>query len=321
MPKHTTVQTVLGTIPTSKLGPTLTHEHVLVSPCGMELDSTATLDYEGELMRVVEQLLDLQRHGVTSIIDPLPLDLGRNVDFQADCAQRSGVNIIAATGLYIDHGHFAGYPTYFKLRSLQELTTIYVKELTLGVGPRKVKPGVIKCATGSGEISPNEKKALQAAARASLETGVPIVTHTSDGSLGPEQLDIFEAEGLALNRVIVGHCSDNPNPAYHQRILDRGAFLGFDRVGMEGMVNDDVKLGVVVALVAMGYEKQLVFSHDAVGCMRGMPPRPVAPDPKNKRSYTYIHREFIPRLKQAGLGERTINAVLVENPRRLFEGG
>jgi len=140
--------------------------------------------------------------------------------------------------------------------------------------------------------------------------------------LGPEQCDIFESEGVPLKRVIIGHCSDSADLAYHRRIVERGAFIGFDRIGLERWMRDEIKVGAVAALVAQGFTDQVVLSHDNVGCMHGWPNRPEMDDPdvKNKRSFTYILREFIPALKAGGISEETIQTILVDNPRRFFEG-
>lgn len=316
MAANTTAQTVLGPVPTEKLGVLLSHEHLLASPSGFESDPNLVFDYEGQMVRAVQQMKELKGVGVSTIIDPIPMDLGRRVDFMADVAAASGMNIICATGLYYENGALPGFPIYYKIKRVEEITELYVKEIVEGIGPRKIKAGVIKCATGANQITKHETKALTAAARAAKATGVPITTHTENGTMGPEQLDIFESEGLPPYRVTIGHCSDSPNIAYLIKILKRGAYVGLDRVGIEMWTDDETKLGVVAALVALGYEKQLVLSHDNVGCMHGFRPRPQEP----KRRFTYLHQEFIPRMRAAGISEKALHTMLVENPRRYFEG-
>jgi len=316
MAKNTTIQTVLGPISTGDLGGCLSHEHLIASPTGFETDSTLEFDYEGEMMKAVAQMNDLRAAGIASIIDPIPIELGRNVDFMADVSERSGVNVIAATGLYYETGYLAGFPTYYKAKRVEELTEIFTKEITGGIGPRKIKAGIIKCATSANQIGQSETKALTAAAQTALATGVNITTHTEQGTMGPEQMDIFEGVGLDPKRVTIGHCSDSADIGYLVRILKRGAYIGFDRVGIEHSIDDETKAGVVTALVAMGYEKQIVLSHDNVSCMHGFRSRP--PDPK--RSFTYLLEQFVPQLKEAGVSEGAIQTMLVDNPRRFFEG-
>ena len=312
------VMTVLGPISSADLGPTLTHEHLMASATGADYDSTLHFDYEGQLIKITDDMKRLKDAGVSSIIDPIPMELGRKVDFMQDVSRASGVNVVCATGLYTDQGPFRGFPQYFASKSIDELEEIFVTEITEGVGPRKVKPGVIKCATGPHNVSENEEKALRASARAAKKTGVPITTHTTDGTMGPRQLDIFEDEGLDLRRVTVGHCSDSADLGYHVSMLRRGAYIGFDRLGLENFVDDETKIGVIGALVAMGFSSQIVFSHDNVGCMHGMRTRPMNPE---KRRFTYLLESFVPELRRSGVSQDDIDRILIENPRRYFEGG
>ena len=39
-----------------------------------------------------------------------------------------------------------------------------------------------------------------------------------------------------------------------------------------------------------------------------------------QRRYTYLFEEFLPRLRALGVGEGTIETLLVANPRRYFAG-
>lgn len=316
MPK-TTVQTVLGPIPTTNLGATLSHEHILCAPSGHESDSTLTFDYEGELLKIIAKMKEVRAVGISTIVDPIPMDLGRKVELMADVATGSGMQIICATGLYFETGWLAAYPTYYRLKRVDELTQIFVKEITEGIGPRRIRPGVIKCATSENMITENERKALIAAARASRETGTPITTHTQGGTMGPEQLDIFEAEGVSPQNVTIGHCSDSANLSYLLKIVRRGAYIGFDRIGLEMFSDDEAKAGAIAALVALGYEKQMVLSHDHVGCAHGFR---LQRHDEPKRRFTYIHQELLPRLRAAGISDKAIHTMLVENPRRYFEG-
>ena len=101
-------------------------------------------------------------------------------------------------------------------------------------------------------------------------------------------------------------------------MLRRGAYIGFDRLGLENFVDDETKVGVIAALVAMGFSSQIVFSHDNVGCLHGLKTRPTNPE---KRRYTYLLESFVPELRRSGVSQDDIDRILIENPRRYFEGG
>ena len=48
----------------------------------------------------VDRLAELYDLGVRTLMDPCPIDLGRDVDFMAEVAQRARVRIVCATGRY-----------------------------------------------------------------------------------------------------------------------------------------------------------------------------------------------------------------------------
>ncbi len=317
------VQTVLGPIDVDKLGFTLMHEHLKVGFSGWQVDSTLAFERKAELERAVARLKELKRLGVRTFVDPCPMELAREPDFMAEVSKRSGVNIVCSTGLYIDHGlDLAGFPAYFRIMSIDQIQRVYTAELAKGVGPKKVRPGIIKCATGPHSISPNEEKALRAAARTAMALDVRITTHTTMGTMGPEQAGIFLSEGMKPHHFIIGHCDWNHDPAYHRSIMDRGCYIGFDGVGIDVLCPDETRVKNLVSHVKAGYAKQIVLSHDNIGCWHFTPqdvPKQYAMAAP-KRRYTYLVQEFIPKLKEEGLSDADIRTMTVENPRRFFAG-
>ena len=247
-----TINTVTGTVTTDKLGTTLMHEHLLVGWAGWELDCKAPrFDRKTALRQAVQRLKQLKDLGLSTFLDPCPNDIGRDVVFMAETADASGVNIICTTGLYKED---LGNTVYMKQRSADEIAEIYTAELTEGIGETGIKAALIKCATGKDHITEYEQKCLRAAARASKRTGAPITTHTDDGTMGREQLDIFESEGVDLAKVIIGHSCGSADLRYHTDMLDRGCFLGFDRFGLEFLQPDRLRLASLIGLLGVGFE-------------------------------------------------------------------
>lgn len=317
------VQTVTGTCAPSALGLTLMHEHLIIGWPGWDADTAAPLFDRREAKRLcVDRMLELKALGVSTLVDPCPIDLGRDVEFAAEVAQASGVHVVCATGLYKEE---SGAAPYFKFRSsftdaVPEMTEIFVREVTEGIGSTGIKAGVIKVATGPHQVTPYERNVIVAAARAHKATGAPITTHTDDGTMGREQLAILTEEGVDPRRVVVGHSCGSADLRYHTDLLDRGAYLGFDRFGLELLHPDRLRLAALIGLLGIGFERQIVLSHDTVWCWRGRPlPIPaeqLAPqwDPR------HVLQHIVPALRQAGVVQEKIDAMLVENPRRYFEG-
>ena len=79
----------------------------------------------------------------------------------------------------------------------------------------------------------------------------------------------------------------------------------------------------IVELVSKGYINRIFLSHDWATYLAFWDSwdKTVAQDYLNLDiDFTYISREVIPMLKAAGLTEDDIHTIMVENPRRFFEG-
>ncbi len=317
------VNTVLGRCTSEELGVSLMHEHLLIGWPGWEADAAAPPFPRREMLKMcIDRMHELKALGLRTFLDPCPIDLGRDVELMAEVAQATGVHIICATGLYKED---QGAPSYFKFRAqfgdvVTEMSEAFIKELTEGIGSTGIKPGILKVATQAHRISPYEEMVLRAAARASKATNTPITTHTDEGTMGREQLDILAAEGVDLKRVIVGHSCGSADLRYHVDMLDRGCYLGFDRFGLDILQPDRLRKAALMGLLGIGFHQQIVLSHDSVWCWRGRPlplPEVVAPNWKP----THIFTNILPALREAGVEETKINAMLIDNPRRFFSGG
>ena len=126
------IQTTTGTAKPEQLGRTLVHEHVLVGYPGWELDALAPRFKRAEVMaRAVDQMHELQSHGVGTFVDPCPMDLGRDPVFLAELSQKSGMRIICTTGAYFEA---EGVTYTFRHLPVEEFTEIYIKEIEQGSG-------------------------------------------------------------------------------------------------------------------------------------------------------------------------------------------
>lgn len=314
----TQVSTVLGPVAADRLGRTLMHEHVLVGFTGALYDSCRPeMDRKAVLEACTAQWLEIRALGFSTVVDTTTADLLRDAELLAEVSRGSGVNIVCATGLY------SRLPVpYFQHYGADQITELFIKEITDGIGTTGIRPGIIKCATGHGQITAYEEKVLRAAARAHKATGLPITTHTEEGTMGPEQVAIFESEGADLGRVVIGHSNDNTDLRYQSAILDRGATVGFDRFGYEMHTADRFQVATLVGVLAMGYATQIVLSHDKncayVG--RAMSPPPPHSERLANWNYTHLTREILPRLLASGVTQQQIDTMTIENPRRILAG-
>jgi phosphotriesterase-related protein len=316
------IHTVTGPVEADGLGTTLMHEHLAVGYPGWQLAGGVDRAVRREhAARCIERMQELKGHGLRTLVDPCPIDLGRDVELMAEVASASGVHIVCATGLYKEE---EGAAAYFKFRrhwgdAMGEMTELFVRELSEGIDATGIRAGVIKVATGPGRITPYEETVLRAAAHAHRATGAPITTHTDQGTMGVEQLDILASEGVDPRAVVVGHSCGASDVHYHLTMLDRGATLGFDRFGLEILHPDRERLAVLIGLLGVGFERQLVLSHDTVWCWLGRAPT-LPPVLAERWKPTYVFETIVPQLRAAGVSAEKIHTMLVENPRRYFSG-
>jgi len=317
------VNTVLGTINPSELGVALMHEHLMIGWPGWDSDAAAPAFNRKDTVKLcVDRMEELKGLGMRTLLDPCPIDLGRDVELMAEVAQSARVNLVCATGLYKED---SGATQYFRFRAqfgadvINEMTETFVRELNEGIGGTGIKAGVIKVATGVHNVTAYEEQVMRAAARAHKATGAPITTHTDEGTLGREQLDIFASEGVDLKHVIVGHSCGSADLKYHVDMLDRGAYLGFDRFGLEILQPDRLRKAALIGLLGIGFHNQIVLSHDTVWCWRGRP-LPIPEEALPLWKPTHVFTNIIPGLREAGVSDEKIDAMLTHNPRRYFEG-
>jgi phosphotriesterase-related protein len=310
-----------GELSATALGVTLFHEHLVVGRYKMPPEWFSK-DRALALERATRQLEQLRDVGVDTLIDPSPVDLGRDVMLIAEAAKRSGIQVICATGLYTEE---SGFPTGFLTMSADDLAEHFLRELTEGADASGVRPGVIKCATGASRITSAEERALRAAARASKRSGTPIITHTSAGTMGPEQADLFLDEGLDPAAAVIGHCDGSADLEYHRRVLAKGCFLGIDQVGNDGSTTDAQRFEILVSLISEGFAAQIMLSQDRAAWIvprsSNLEAAPMSQEQREKyrSGFTYLHRHFLPKLQDRGVSAEQIDMMLHQNPRRLFE--
>jgi phosphotriesterase-related protein len=322
-----TVHTVTGPVTAADLGKTLVHEHLLIGYPGWFMDALAPRFVRAEaLARGVDTLQALRDLGVATLVDPCPMDLGRDVEFMAEVSQRSGVRIVCATGAYKED---EGLTYTFRALPLEEIAAIYVRELTEGIGGTGIRAGLVKVATSAPVPTAYEQKLLEAGGIAAAEVGCPVLTHTDDARGGLEQIAVLTGKGVPAHRILVGHSDGRADHAYHASLADAHAYVGFDRFGLETLLPDALRIDSVCRMIDAGYVESVCLSHDAI-CAAWLG-RPVfggrfvtTPEKLARRlphwEPTHLFRRILPALRARGVGEDVIETLLVDNPLRYFEG-
>ena len=314
-----TVNSVLGPLDTSDLGFTLSHEHILETSAGIQQIYPEFVDRDGAIAEAVVRLREVYEAGVRTLVDVTTIDLGRDIRLLEQVSRESGVNIICATGTWLD------IPRAFWEADPDDVAALYVREIEEGIEGTGIKAGIIKVANDRGGVTPEAEIILRAAARAQERTGVPISTHTwAAERIGYAQLDIFEDEGVDLSRVYIGHSNDSTDMDYLTGLVGRGAWLGLDRTP-GGFVPEtpgwEVRTRTIKQLIDAGVSDRIMLSHDwsiDSGIIGKESTRLYHEN--NPDGFLFISRHVLPRLTEMGVSDETIRAMMVDNPRRFFEG-
>ncbi len=323
------VNTVTGPISTDEMGITLVHEHIVFGYPGWEGDqSMAPFDRQAIVKTAVDTFEELKKFNLRTYVDATPNDGGRCPEIYQEVAEKTGINIICSTGYYYEG---EGMSAYWKLRSVigdvcQEICELFVKEITVGIRDTGIKAGVIKIGSSNGEITDYEKNVFRAAALAQKETGVPIITHTQEGSMGPEQVSLLVEAGADPQKIQVGHMSDNLNLDYQREVCEQGVYVSWDRMGLQGLFGcpmDVERYPVMAELIKQGYGNRLMISHDSCMHVLGRPldiPEDFQPLLADWHP-SHLFQKIIPNLKKLEVTDEQITTIIEDNPKRLFTGG
>jgi len=341
-----TVNTVLGPIPVSELGVTLTHEHLLndlsealhggtrpfssqiaeipVSPASawmLREDPYASRDNcsmsLADLPIVAEELGLFAAVGGRTLVDNTT-GKGRRPAALVELSRRTGLNLVMGGGWCLSHGQEHTLTSADVDRMASEL----IAEVRDGVevpGQEPVKVGAIGEIGVGLDFTAAERVTLEAAAIAQHETGIPMLIHLPGWQRrAHEALDVVEKLGVDLGSVVLCHMDPSgKDTAYQRDVAARGSWLEFDMIGMpfnfpgEGQspsVEDTV--AAVTGLLADGHGDRLLLSHDTF--LKGMWTR------NGGNGYAYVPTAFLPRLVAEGVDQSIVDSLLTDNPAALF---
>jgi phosphotriesterase-related protein len=315
--KMTKINSVLGPLDTAKLGVTLCHEHLQDS-------STALIMNYPELMEkaykkhIIDGLKKAKAGGIDTVVDASTMDLGRDVNLLAEASRASGVNVITISGWALEK------PRFFPGITVKRCAQAFIKDIKVGIAGTDIKAGVLKGASDRAGVLPGEAIVLRALAWAHLETGVPIMLHSScAGEIARQQIAILKEEGVNMGRVKIDHTNDTTDLKYLTWILDQGCFLGLDRYP-GSRITPKERTNCLKALLDMGYQDRLCVSHDwSLARFRSRKSPAGSPEKRKKINpygFLFIRDVVFPQLREMGVSEKVISTLLVNGPRKFFEG-
>ncbi len=298
------VMTVNGPIAAQEMGLTLPHEHILVDFVGAEHAGTHRYD-TSDVVATMRPYLDMARKaGVRTFVECTPMFLGRDVRILRTLADLTGLQIITNTGQYKEP--FLPKQT-FQLDA-QSLAEQWIGEWEDGIED-DVRPGFIKTAVDPVPLPPVQEKIVRAAALTSRETGLVIATHSGKADQAFEILDILQETGVSPERWIFVHAQGEADCRKLREVAEHGAWIELDGID-ENTTEQHIR--ALLGLLDAGHRDRILLSQDAgwyhVGEESG----------GQKRSYTRLISDFLPRIRQEGVDEDTIRLITVANPQAAF---
>lgn len=309
------VRTVLGDVRSTDLGVVYAHEHlVLDSPLIAAAFPHILLD---DVEIAVKEVTLCKTAGVQTMVDAMPCSAGRNAIRLAEISRRTGVDVIAATGLH--HVRYYGLEHWTNQISAAELAQFFIDDVTIGIdrfdytGPiiRRTdhKAGIIKIATGGETLNKRDELLLEAASIAHSATGAPILTHCEHGQGGVRQIEALTELGVPADAILLSHIDKVVDIGYLQTLADMGAWLLLDQaVRQHTMESPDTAL-LIATLAESDRLKQIILGTDGAR-------RDLWTSYGGKPGLDWLARIFPEKLREQGLDHEQVDQIYIHNPAR-----
>lgn len=302
-----TVTSVTGPLTPGELGITHSHEHILWDY--FDLINSYDVIFDDENV-AAQELRWFKEAGGGTLVDCTTTGITPRPDALRRISESTGVNIVLGCGWYRERV----WGPEVASKTSRQLADVLIRHLTTGFDDTDVVAGFIgEIGTERGVISPAEERVFRAAGLASIATGSAIITHTTHfGELALEQIDLLEEVGVAPDRIVISHLGDREDTDHLLRIADRGVYLSIDNVGYEndGYPNDSVRLRSLGALIENGHADRIVLGTDIAqrSALRSY----------GGRGYDWLIRDFVPKMRAAGISEEHILGATTHNIARVL---
>ncbi len=313
--RRAVVRTVLGDVDASTLGVTYAHEHLAIDSALVRAAYPHILLDDPAI--AIEEVRACQAAGVRTMVDAMPAASGRDVLRLVEISRATGLNVVAVTGLH--HERYYG-PAHWTARiDVEELARLFIDDVVVGIdafddtGPvvRRTghRAGLIKVATGGGELEPRDRHVFEAAAAAHTETGAPILTHCEHGRGALEQVAALTGLGVPASAILVSHTDKLADHAYHADIAGTGAWLVFDQAVRQHEAPLPGTAVAIERLATAGFLDHVLLATDGAR-------RDLWSAYGGRPGLAWLATAFPAILIERGLSAQQVDRILVANPAR-----
>ncbi|WP_342363433.1 hypothetical protein [Terrarubrum flagellatum] len=234
-----------------------------------------------------------------------------------EIARASGAHIVMGCGHYVheyqDHANAD--------RSSDDFAAEIIAQITEGAWGTSIRAGIIGEIGCQSPWTDQEKRVMRGALIAQAETGAALNVHPGRHADQPQEVvDFVRTSGAPIDRLILSHIDRTIFDAGRLlRLADTGCVIEFDLFGWESgyfpapdveLPNDDMRLRWIRTLIAHGHLDRVLISHDI--CTRTRLIR------YGGHGYQHIFANILPLMRRRGFSEAEIDAIIVQNPRRLL---
>jgi phosphotriesterase-related protein len=304
------------------------HEHIFVLTADVQQNYPGEWgDEDKRVADAVGKLQALAAQGIRTIADPTVIGLGRYIPrIQRIAELVPELHILVATGCYT----YDDVPWFFHYRGPalsaavgvdvpDPMVDMFVTDIRDGIASTGVKASFLKCAIDNKGMTDGVARVMRAVAKAHRQTGMPITVHTHPGSqsgLAVKRL-LCDEEGVDASRVVLGHSGDTADIAHLTELAQHGFILGMDRFGINIETTFESRADTLVELCRRGFAEQMVLSQDASCYIDWIDPNVLSL--LTQWHYLHIVDDVLPYVRDRGVTEDQIDAMLVRTPRRYFE--
>lgn len=334
-------QTVTGPVPSSALGPTLMHEHILCdlrSPSArgetadaqpITLQNRFEVDYFqnrnpanmhlNDGPTALRELGRFKSAGGGTIVDVTTGGLSPQPRRLAELASAAQVNIVMGAGFYVD----AYLPDTVRAAEIDELADMMTRQLTEGAWGTDVRAGLIGEIGCTWPLADSERRALQAAAMVQANTGVAITIHPGRHEDAPAEIaELLRGCGVEPPATVIGHMDRTIFD--RDRLVDLlklGFVLEWDFFGIEtsqywmggvdlDLPTDYMRIDLIGDLMEAGYRDQIAVSQDI--CTR------TRLASYGGHGYGHLFGHVVPLMRRRGWRDSDIDQLVVQTPARLL---
>lgn len=292
------IQTVTGPVQDSDFGRAAAHEHVLVD---FHDPAEPPRAYDrSEVVAVIKPHLEkLFDAGCQGFVDCTPIWLGRDALLLQELSQQTGLKIITNTGWY----QAPMLPPEADQLTEREIADQWITEAEKGIGSTGIKPGFIKIALNSGQMSEISRKILNSAILAAKVTKLPIVSHTVGSAAMLEAQLVMKDQKFDLSQFIWAHADAADGREIQIKMAESGVWISLDGIGSR----HDEHTAMLKDLIAAGLADRVLISQDSGWYHVG------EPNGGEIRPYHTLFTEFIPYVVQSGIDEKRLDQIVTIN--------